>query len=315
MALEKRVTQTPVVVRREGLQHEGRYRDTQLTNASPNTKTTQEFSSWFLQLQRTLCLRTLGERKVSPQLNDRKHLHWITKACTESFCVNEACRRVYRTIANGLTSACCTPSKEAQSSQIWQHGVGKCEAQYALRDETRGLTTRGATTATYSDTWPTNEAPSTKTQLENTLRDFNNWHAHQNPAFVHEGNQHINSPCLDEAASFRRAQRSRWNQRQQSTYKNVNNTLDIVSGKKTPAHPAKQHKNTKHNSLPILTHTTTQTICSKDKNEKEENTFLHTHTLLLHTNTGNSNSLVCCKYFVWMNKINFWSISWSQYSQ
>ena len=38
--------------------------------------------------------------------------------CTESFCVNEACRRVYRTIANGLTSACCTRSKETQSSQI-----------------------------------------------------------------------------------------------------------------------------------------------------------------------------------------------------
>ena len=72
------------------------------------------------------------------------------------------------------------------------------------------------------------------------------------------------------------------NQRQQSTHKNVNNTLDIVSGKKTPAHPAKQPNHTQHNSLPVLTHTTTQTTCSKDKNEKEENTFLHTHAPTAH---------------------------------
>ena len=80
------------------------------------------------------------------------------------------------------------------------------------------------------------------------------------------------------------------NQRQQSTHKNVNNTLDIVSGKKTPAHPTKQPNHTKHNSLPILTHTHTHTAtCSQDENEKEENTFMHTshqHTLQY------SNSLV-----------------------
>ena len=118
MALEKRVTQnarrgeTRGLTTRRTIQrhptHEriAKHEDNSRILFVISTTSTHALSSYIRRAQSLATAERL------------KHLHRITKACTESLCVNEACRRVYRTIANGLTSACCSRSKEAQSSQI-----------------------------------------------------------------------------------------------------------------------------------------------------------------------------------------------------
>ena len=240
--------------------------------------------------------KTLTSTKASPEPLSTKR----TTASTSASCkVTNPCTH---------KSTDCTRTTASQKML-----TRRTQVDNALRDQTSGLHTNMPTQYTHDRHQP-NEAPDTNTSSQHSswltdthtlpsltrgatiklqwyltnersaqarrhnsrtlLRDFYNWHAHRYPAFVDEGNQHIHSPCQDEAASDEHSVHDE-NQRQQSTHKNVNNTLDIVSGKKSPTPP---HQATQPHQTQLSPNTDTHTtICSTDK-EKEGKHF-PAHTL------------------------------------